>query len=288
MFNWFYWAINIGALSSIVTTNTEKYHSFWLAYLLPLIVFIGAIVVLIVGRNRYVQKPPSGSLLIRAGRVIGTAIQKRWRFGKQPNHRNLLDYAKETSPQVDENGRGIVAVVNNNAFVDDLKKAVRSCRVFLFYPFYWICYNQMSTNLISQAAQMNVGPLPNDVLQNIDPIVLIVFIPVFDKLIYPCMRRFQINFAPIARITLGFFCISIAMAWAPVVQNQIYATGPNYSFLNELEEGQQKYNDITVVWQTPTYFFIAVSEIFASITGLEYASTQAPASMKGVGMVLWC
>ncbi|CAF4706872.1 unnamed protein product, partial [Rotaria sp. Silwood2] len=77
------------------------------------------------------------------------------------------------------------------------------------------------------------------------------------------------------------------MAWAAVVQNQIYATGPNYSFLNELEEGQQKYNDITVAWQTPTYFFIAISEIFASITGLEYAFTQAPASMKSIVMSLF-
>ncbi|CAF3384594.1 unnamed protein product [Rotaria sp. Silwood1] len=124
MFNWFYWAINIGALSSIITTNTEKYHSFWLAYLLPLIVFIGAIVVLIIGGNRYVRKPPSGSLLIRAGRVIGTAIGNRWRLGRLPNHPNLLDYAKEISSQVDEDGKDIVATENSNRFVDDLKKAV--------------------------------------------------------------------------------------------------------------------------------------------------------------------
>ena len=42
--------INIGALSSLITMNIEKYHSFWLAYLIPLIAFFGAIIVLFVGR----------------------------------------------------------------------------------------------------------------------------------------------------------------------------------------------------------------------------------------------
>lgn len=41
IFNWFYWAINIGSLSAIATTNCEKYVGFWLAYLIPLIMFFG-------------------------------------------------------------------------------------------------------------------------------------------------------------------------------------------------------------------------------------------------------
>jgi POT family proton-dependent oligopeptide transporter len=157
MFNWFYWAINIGALSLIITTSIEKYHSFWLAYLLPTIVFVGAIIVLIIGRNRYVQKPPSGSLLIRAARVTVIAIRMRWRLGKQPDRPDLLDYAKEMPSPIDHNGKVTVTNLSNNQFIDDLKKAMSACRVFAFYPLYWICYNQFGTNLVSQAAQMNVG-----------------------------------------------------------------------------------------------------------------------------------
>lgn len=134
---------------------------------------------------------------------------------------------------------------------------------------------------------MYPGPLPNDILQNIDPLVLIVFIPIFDKVIYPTLRRWKINFSSILRITCGFFCVSMAMAWAAIVQNQIYRTGPNYNFSTKPEPNAQKFNDIVVAWQIPTYFFIAISEIFASITGLEYAFTQAPASMKSIVMSLF-
>ncbi|UJR17373.1 hypothetical protein I4U23_004268 [Adineta vaga] len=287
MFNWFYWAINIGAISSIATTNIEKYHSFWLAYLVPLVVFTGSIVVLIFGRKRYILSPPTGSLLLRAGRVLIKAIRMRSQLGKQYDRPALLDYAKETPPSTNENEEERIAIMNDNQFIDDLKQAGRACRVFLFYPFYWICYNQLGTNLVSQAAQMNVGPLPNDVLQNIDPLVLIVFIPIFDQFIYPTLRRLKINFPSITRITCGFLCVSIAMAWAAFVQHRIYSTGPNYDYGIKPCDGCQRYNDIVVAWQIPTYFFIAISEIFASITGLEYAFTQAPASMKSIVMSLF-
>ncbi|CAF1194086.1 unnamed protein product [Adineta steineri] len=287
MFNWFYWAINIGALSLILTTNIEKYHSFWLAYLIPTVAFVGAIVVLIIGRNQYVQKPPAGSLLIRSARVTMTAIRMRWRMGKQADRPTLLDYAKTIPPPTDYNRLETGTETNNNQFIDDLKKAVRACRVFAFYPLYWICYNQFGTNLVSQAAQMNVGPLPNDILQNIDPLVLIILIPLFDKVIYPGLRRCKINFSAIARIACGFLCVSLGMGWSAFVQHLIYTSEPNGDFVPKPEPHEQQYNNITVAWQIPAYFFIALSEIFGSITGLEYAFTQAPPSMKSIVMSLF-
>jgi proton-dependent oligopeptide transporter, POT family len=145
MFNWFYWTINLGALSSLITTNIEKYHSFWLAYLIPTLVFLFTLLVLLRGRRLYLSKPASGSLLIRAARIIVTAIRLRIRLGRQTDKAHLLDYAKQNES------------TDHNQFVDDLKQALGACRVFAFYPFYWVCYNQMNNNMISQAAQMNVG-----------------------------------------------------------------------------------------------------------------------------------
>lgn len=36
LFMWFYWVVNIGALSPLITVTVEAHHSFWLAYLIPL------------------------------------------------------------------------------------------------------------------------------------------------------------------------------------------------------------------------------------------------------------
>ena len=157
MFNWFYWAINWGALSSIITTNIEKYHSFSLAYLLPATVFVGAIVILIFGRNRLIRKAPNGSLVLRAFQLTTRAIRMRWKLGRQDNCQHILDYAKENLSSTAHNSIETVDGLNNNQFIEDLKQAWSACRVFSVYPFYWICYNQLVGNLISQAAQMNVG-----------------------------------------------------------------------------------------------------------------------------------
>jgi dipeptide/tripeptide permease len=66
---------------------------------------------------------------------------------------------------------------------------------------------------------------PNDLLNNLNPIGIIIMIPILDQVFYPLLRRFKINFSPLKRMTAGFFVACIAMVWAAVVQSQIYAKG---------------------------------------------------------------
>ena len=43
-----------------------------------------------------------------------------------------------------------------------------------------LTYNQMVNNLTSQAATMVTNGLPNDVINNLDPFALLIFIPICD------------------------------------------------------------------------------------------------------------
>jgi proton-dependent oligopeptide transporter, POT family len=112
-------------------------------------------------------------------------------------------------------------------------------------------------------------------MQNIDPITVILFIPICDRLVYPALRKAGIQFKPITRITWGFLMGSLAMAYAAFIQNRIYSSGPCFKAplkcaAGKLPGGKVEHNHVHVALQTPAYFFIALSEIFASITGLEY------------------
>ncbi|GAA5912857.1 hypothetical protein JCM6882_009497, partial [Rhodosporidiobolus microsporus] len=51
---------------------------FWLAFLLPTIVFATTPVVLWLGRHRYVRTPPTGSTLGKAFRTLGVCFKGRW------------------------------------------------------------------------------------------------------------------------------------------------------------------------------------------------------------------
>jgi hypothetical protein len=46
-------------------------------------------------------------------------------------------------------------------------------------------YNQLNNNLTSQAATMTLHGIPNDVLSNLDPLALIIFIPLCDLIVSP-------------------------------------------------------------------------------------------------------
>ena len=89
----------------------------------------------------------------------------------------------------------------------------------------------------------------------------------------------KINFSPIKRITAGFFTGAAAMVWAAVVQAYIYKESECGS--NAAGDGCAPV-DISVWAQTGAYVLIALSEIFASITSLEYAFSKAPKNMRSM------
>lgn len=271
LYNIFYWCINIGSLSSIATVWLELKIDFWAAYLLPFCFFFIAIVVLVIGRKKYIVRPPSGSVLIDAAKALWIGLK---------NGRNME--AAKPSHQI-ANG-GVTSVTWNDQFIDELKRALVASRVFLFFPVYWLVYGQMVSNFVSMAGTMETHGIPNDLLFNLNPITIIIFIPIVEKGLYPMLRRAKIPFRPITRITFGFLLAALAMVYAAICQNIIYKAGPCYEFpmADECSNGGEIPNKVHVAIQIPAYIFIGLSEIFASITGLEYAFTKAPPSMKSL------
>lgn len=111
-----------------------------------------------------------------------------------------------------------------------------------------------------------------------------MFVPFLDRVIYPMLQKMHIKFPPINRIAVGFIVASLAMAYAAIVQHLIYRAGPCFdSPLCDASvdaNGVSQGNNVHIAIQTPAYMLIGISEIFASVTGLEYAYTKAPPSLK--------
>ena len=138
---------------------------------------------------------------------------------------------------------------------------------------------------------MTLNGVPNDLINNLNPITLVIFIPIMDFAIYPALRKARINFTPIKRITWGFFVASAAMISAAIVQYYIYQTSAcPQDLVNEGSIDGPDGEPISCiaplnVWiQAVPYCLIAFSEIFASITSLEYAFSKAPENMRGLVM----
>lgn len=270
VFMFFYLMINIGSLSVIATTNLEHQVGFWAAYLLPLCFFLIAPVALWFGRDKYVKVPVSDKVISRSFKVTFIAIKNKFNFdASKPSLHPEAGYPWD------------------DKFVDEVNRACHACKVFVFYPIYWLVYGQMTNNFVSQAGQMELHGLPNDILQAINSITIIVFIPICERFVYPFIRRFT-PFKAITKIFWGFMFGAAAMVYAAVLQHYIYKAGPCYDHPKACAAQYKTVpNHVHVAIQTPAYMLIAMSEILASITGLEYAYTKAPVSMKSFIMSLF-
>lgn len=270
IFMFFYLMINIGSLSVLATTELESRVGFWAAFLLPLCFFTIALFALFFGRNQYVKVPVGEKVIARSFQCSWVAIRNKFSFeAAKPSQHPGMNF-----PWSDK-------------FVDEVRRSIYACKVFVFYPIYWVVYGQMLNNFITQAGEMELHGLPNDMLQCFDSLTIIVFIPICERFVYPFIRRYT-PFRAITKIFWGFMFGSASMVYASVLQHYIYKAGPCYEHpLNCSAAASDVPNHIHVAIQTPAYFLLGMSEILASITGLEYAYTKAPTSMKSFIMSLF-
>ncbi|KAJ7205762.1 peptide transporter PTR2A [Mycena pura] len=292
IYMYFYLVVNVGALIGQVSmTYAEKYVGFWLAYTLPTAVFLLCPLVLFAGRRRYTRTPPTGSVLATCVRLVRFAARGRWSANPLRTWRSLAadDFLDAAKPGRIARARRPPWMTFDDAWVDEVARALKAAAVLAWFPIYWLASGQMNTNLISQAATMTTNGLPNDILSNINPLVLIICIPLCDFFLYPALQRRAVRFTSLKRIAAGFLVASAAMVWAAILQHLIYQTNPcHYAAATCRDAAQQPLVSPISVWvQSPAYALLAVSEILASITGLEYAFTKAPANMRSLVMALY-
>jgi proton-dependent oligopeptide transporter, POT family len=112
--------------------------------------------------------------------------------------------------------------------------------------------------------------LQPDQIPAANPFLVMILIPYTTFGLYPLADKLGFAPTPLRRMTLGMFIAGLSFAYVALLQNRIDA-------------GQS----IHVVWQLIGYIVITVAEVMISITGLEFAYSQAPKRMKSVIMGFW-
>lgn len=120
----FYFCINIGCLALLPTPYMERDVGFWSAYLLGFLMFLAGLTVLVLGKKLYVVTPPQGS-------IITDAFKAMWIMVRNRN----MDAPK---PSFSGKRTGNPNLPWDDKFIDELKRALIACRVFCFYPIYWV------------------------------------------------------------------------------------------------------------------------------------------------------
>ncbi|KAJ5499969.1 Major facilitator superfamily domain general substrate transporter [Penicillium expansum] len=227
-----------------------------------------------------------GSVTYKAIKTFFFCMRGRWHynpyiFWKRTHDGTLWDTAKPSNIEPRFRPKWMTF---DDAWVDEVRRGFAACAVFCYFPVYWLAYNQLTNNLTAQAGTMTLKGVPNDVVNNLDPLALLIFVPLCDIFLYPGLRKMGIQFTAIRKITLGFLLASLSMIWAAVIQYYIYKTSPCGYRANNCytDDGSVNPSPIIVWAQTGSYILVAISEIFAIITSMEYAYSKAPRNMRSL------
>ncbi|MDP6625044.1 MAG: POT family MFS transporter [Nitrospinota bacterium] len=225
IFSIFYLSINIGAaISSLLTPVLLNKFGPHVAFGVPGVLMLLATIVFWLGKRKFIAIQPVG-----------------WNY-----------YKKELF-----SARG--------------KKALSQLSViYLFISIFWSLFDQTGSAWVLQADKMdrlvNLGftkfeLLPSQI-QAINPIMIILLIPLFTYLIYPYINQFY-DLTALRKISTGFFIAAFSFVLCAIPETQISSGGHP-----------------TILWQFFAYLFLTTGEVLVSITALEFAYTQAPNSMK--------
>ena len=254
----FYFMINFGSFfSTLITPWTLKAYGPSVAFGIPGVLMLIATFVFWMGRNEFVHVPPTKSDGHGLLNVVLSAFKHS--SSRKAGEKFLDGAVKEHSQEQIEAVRSVFDIA----------------KLFASITFFWALFDQHGSSWVIQAMNMDLSfmgvQFEASQIAAWNPIMVMVLIPVFSMLIYPALDKLGITSTPIKRMTLGMFVAAVSFALIGGLQMWM--------------DGSE--SKINVMWQFFPYLVITMAEVMISITGLEFAYTQAPRAMKSSIMSIW-
>ncbi|KAF8073992.1 PTR2-domain-containing protein [Lyophyllum atratum] len=279
----YYWSINLGAFFKLGTTYAEKRIGFWLAFLVPLIIYFLMPFFLAITYKSLIKLPPQGSVVYDTLKVGQLLISKG---GIKNAFKGGDDFWNKAKPSQIAASGGLKNkkagwVKWDDDFVDEIRRTFKACKLFIFLPIFYLADGGLSTIQTSQAGSMTTNDAPNDLLSNFNPLTIVVMAPILNYGVYPYLRKIGINFSPIRRVVVGYFFAAATMLVGALLQWRVYETSPCGYYATNCKIGTTV-SPLSVWAQLPLYVLPATAELLINITCYEIAYTRAPQRMKGL------
>ena len=263
----FYWMVNLGSVTAslLIPLLLVRYGPS-VAFGVPGALMALALVFFVAGRRKYVHVPPTGPNPDSFLKVVWSALSRR---GQRPAGADWLEPARAVHPA---------------EAVDGARAVVRISGVFAMVAGFWALFDQKGASFILQAKQMNLDVGAVDLLgmrlggfrlepsqlNAVNPFLVLLLVPLFQGGVYPGLVRLGVKVTPLGKMSLGMFLAMLSF----VVMAGIQAV---------IDGGARPH----VFWQVLPILILTMGEVMISVTGLEFAFTQAPRSMKSTIMSFW-
>lgn len=273
-FNSFYFCINLGALLSFAIIPIIRARlGFGAAFLVPTLFMGSALLVFLSQCKQYKHRvrdssqPPLSRVLRRCVTLL--CSRRRQQHAPIPT--------REETDQVDEGEElegfqdGIMSRIDR-VIEEDALQVLHLMPLVLFFPIFWMLYDQQGSVWTLQATHLNLHGLQPEQLQFLNPLEIMIFIPLFDQIVYPWLDRRGVDIQPLRRMEYGMG-LAVLSFLASALLEYFVQTRPSGS--------------VSLGWQIPQITIITVGEILLNVTGLEFAYSQAPGNMQALILAIY-
>lgn len=245
-FSMFYFAVNSGSFVSTMLTPILREDvkcfgdddCFTLAFGVPGILMITSIVIFLLGKPLYKIVAPAGNMFMKVSKCIWTAIRTRSKEKSVNPREHWLDYSEKRW---------------GKQLVDETRILLNVLRLYIPLPVFWALFDQQGSRWTFQATRMDgdlgFWTIKPDQMQVINPLLILVFIPLYEVVFYPLLSLIGIR-RPLQKLTLGGIFAGISFVISAIIEIQLEGT---YAVLPKAGESQLRiFNGMNCVYNVET------------------------------------
>jgi solute carrier family 15 (oligopeptide transporter), member 1 len=249
-FSLFYFSVNAGSLISTSVTPILREDvscfgmpdCFPLAFGVPAALMFVSILIFLGGKFLYKILPIQGNMLVKVFQCIGVSslyFQTSKYLKYQTFNQSAIKTRKlEKTSNPREHWLEYAESTHGKKLVMETKILLNVLVLYLPLPFFWALFDQQGSRWTFQATRMSgdIGfmEIKPDQMQVINPLLILVFIPLYEVLFYPLLSLIGVR-RPLQKLTIGGILAGVAFVISAIVEINLENT---YPVLPQSNEGQ--------------------------------------------------
>ncbi|KAK9713695.1 hypothetical protein RND81_06G045100 [Saponaria officinalis] len=279
-FNWWYLGVSMGSvIGTFVLSYTQDNISWGVGFGIPGVLMVIALLVFVGGtvRYRFQTKSEGPSPFKRIGKVFVTAA-RNWRT-PHPVHPGDEEEDSQKTQRL------------SKSEVEEAKAVLRLIPIWLTSLVFAILIAQPPTLFTKQGATLERSitskvKLPPATLNGIVGIFIVLFIPIYDRIIVPFARRSTgkpSGITMLQRVGVGLFISTVALAVSALVEIK----RRNTASLHGLTNSPKATLPMSIWWLIPQCALLGVADAFTMVGLQEFFYDQVPDELRSVGASMY-